>query len=219
MPTQKPTVLVIRHGETQWNRQERLQGRLDTPLTTTGFQQAQAVGAFHRARITEAPHVVFWVSPLGRAKQTASVLSDVWQVPYDDFQIVPDLAERSYGQWEGLSRQDIRQEYGTELDESSRNPWGFAMKGGESRAELDARLANWMDSLQPGPLHVAVTHSGCLRALRGLRTNDPLGVRLTYQEPQTTSILLEEFGVSVLDVPQSILEAAGCWGTGRTVWI
>ncbi len=87
-------VLIIRHGETQWNRQGKLQGRLDTPLTLNGVRQAMAVAAHHKRCIQETQDIQFWVSPLGRAKQTASILADLWEVPFNYFKENPALTER-----------------------------------------------------------------------------------------------------------------------------
>lgn len=219
LPSQMPKILVIRHGETQWNRQGRLQGRLDTPLTTDGFRQALAVGEYHRERVAAAGEICLWVSPLGRARQTASIVADTWRLPYDSFQVDAALSERSYGHWEGLSQSDIRATRGADFEENGRDPWSFAMDGGESRKQLAARLQTWVDGLAPGPLHIAVTHSGCLRALRGLYTNASLETMLSYDEPQTTSVLLYNGVEEVMDVPESLLSRLGCSDSGKTVWI
>lgn len=214
-----PNILVIRHGETQWNRQGRLQGRRDTPLTIDGFRQAMAVGEYHRDRVAEASERSLWVSPLGRARQTASVVADMWQLPFDSFQVDAALSERAYGQWEGLLQADIRATRGAEIEENDRNPWTYAMADGESRAQLVARLRKWLDGLPLGPLHIVVTHSGCLRALRGIYTNASVETILSYHEPQTTSVLLSDGAEELLHVPEALLSRFGCSGSGKTVWI
>ncbi|NUS70473.1 MAG: histidine phosphatase family protein, partial [Ensifer adhaerens] len=66
-----PSLILIRHGETQWNVAGRLQGRKDTPLTANGVRQALAIGLRLAERIAhEEKNLTFWVSPLGRARQT-----------------------------------------------------------------------------------------------------------------------------------------------------
>ncbi|MEL0003894.1 MAG: histidine phosphatase family protein, partial [Rhodospirillales bacterium] len=92
----------MRHGQTVWNVQKRLQGRRDSPLTALGVSQAQAFGA-RLAQIIEKPSAVQAVSsPLGRAWQTA-VLA-VSGMGADPSLIVLDdrLVEHAFGQWEGL---------------------------------------------------------------------------------------------------------------------
>lgn len=214
-----PRILVIRHGETQWNRAGRLQGRMDTPLTANGVRQAMAVGQHHLNRVDWSGPIRFWVSPLGRARQTASILADIWDVPFDDFAVDPALVERSYGQWEGLTQAEIRQTRGHEYEANQRDPFHFAMEGGESRVAVAARLSAWSQELDRNFLHVVVSHSGCLRSLRGLYTGASNETILAYREPQTASVLLEAGDETVIEVPEALLKAAGCTSQGHTVWI
>ena len=219
MNIQDRKVLIIRHGETQWNLQGKLQGRLDTPLTLNGVRQAMAIAVQHKSFIQETQDIQFWVSPLGRAKQTASILADLWEVPFSYFKEIPALAERGYGCWEGLSQEEIKATRAQEFESNSRDPWNFAMEGGESRAKLANRLHEWVEELSADSLHVAITHSGCLRSLRGLYTGVSLDVQLGYNEPQTTAVLLCEGREELIDVPSAVLTDFGCQGRGRTVWI
>lgn len=214
-----PRLLVIRHGETQWNRAGRLQGRLDTPLTANGVRQAMAVGEHLKNSGNWTAPIHFWVSPLGRAQQTASILADIWNVPFDQFETAPALVERSYGQWEGMTQAEIRQVRSAEFEANQLDPWHFAMADGESRSDLGLRLSAWSDALDCGSLHIVVCHSGCLRALRGIHTGASRETILAYREPQTASVLLEEGGETVIEVPVNTLAAAGCDNQGHTVWI
>lgn len=212
-------MLVIRHGETQWNRAGRLQGRLDTPLTANGVRQAMALGQHHLDRVGSTAPTRFWVSPLGRAQQTASILADIWDLPFDRFVVDPALVERSYGRWEGLTQAEIRQTRGHEFEANQRDPFHFAMEGGESRVAVAERLSAWSEGLDLDVLHVVVSHSGCLRSLRGLYTGASKETILAYREPQTTSVLLEAGSETVIDVPDAMLKAAGCASQGHTGWI
>lgn len=214
-----PRLLVIRHGETQWNRAGRLQGRLDTPLTANGVRQAMAVGQHHKDRVDGSAPIRFWVSPQGRARQTASILADIWDIPFDSFTHEAALVERSYGRWEGLTQEQIRQTRGDEFEANERDPWTFAMEDGESRVALGERLSIWSAGLERGPLHVVVCHSGCLRALRGLHTGASQETILAYREPQTAAVLLEAGRETMIEVPADTLAAAGCASQGHTVWI
>jgi broad specificity phosphatase PhoE len=214
-----PRLLVIRHGETQWNRSGRLQGRLDTPLTANGVRQAMAVAQHLKDRVGRAASKRFWVSPQGRARQTASILADLWGVPFDQFAPDPALVERSYGQWEGMTQAEIRQGRSGEFQANQADPWHFAMADGENRVELTSRLSAWSLALDREPLHIVVTHSGCLRTLRGIHTGASRETVLAYREPQTASVLLEAGGETMIEVPPHTLEALGCVGQGHTVWI
>lgn len=214
-----PSLILIRHGETQWNVAGRLQGRKDTPLTANGVRQALAVGLRLAERIAEGESLDFWVSPLGRARQTASILADTWSIPFDRFVEAPALAERSYGAWEGLAHDEIERDLADQYDAHSADPFDYSMPGGESRTALASRLEAWLDTLDRGRHHVVVTHSGCLRALRGIYTAASRDEILAYREPQTASFLLASGRETMLDIPASVLRALGCDGAGRTVWI
>lgn len=214
-----PTLLVIRHGETQWNVAGRLQGSRDTPLTVNGVRQAQAVAVRLSETVAQFEDPAFWVSPLGRARQTASILADIWALPFDRFAEVPRLAERNYGVWEGRLHGEIEQDLPDQYGAHVSDPWDYSMPDGESRTALTGRLLAWLKTLDPGRVHVAVTHSGCLRALRGLYTRAARAEILAYREPQTAAFLLTDGTERLLDVAPNLLRAFGCEGEGRTVWI
>lgn len=214
-----PTLLVIRHGETQWNVAGRLQGSRDTPLTVNGMRQAQAVAVRLSETVTSLTDAALWVSPLGRARQTASILADLWSRPFEHFVEEPLLAERCYGVWEGRLHGEIERDLPDQYTAHATEPWEYSMPGGESRTALTGRLRAWLRTLDPKRPHIAVTHSGCLRALRGIYTEAlPVDI-LAYREPQTSAFFLNGGSECMLSVPAATLRAFGCDGEGRTVWI
>jgi len=97
-------ILLIRHGETDWNSERRLQGHLDIALNAAGLRQAQALG---QALRNEALDAIF-SSDLGRAMQTAQAIAAGRGI---DVQIEPGLRERCYGAFEGLRHAEIRERY------------------------------------------------------------------------------------------------------------
>ena len=214
-----PTLLVIRHGETQWNVAGRLQGRMDTPLTANGTRQALAVAARVSETVSGLEAATFWVSPQGRARQTASILADTWSLPFATFVEAPSLMERGYGVWEGRTNSEIEADLPDQYRAHATDPWDYRMPGGESRTALTARLADWIATLDPSRPHVAVTHSGCLRALRGIYTRAARDVILGYREPQTSACLLDSSGETPLNASPALLRSLGCEGEGRTVWV
>lgn len=212
-----PTLLVIRHGETQWNVAGRLQGSRDTPLTANGVRQAQAVAVRLSETVAGLSDTAFWVSPLGRARQTASIFADIWSLPFECFGEEPLLAERCYGVWEGRLHSEIERDLPEQHDAHMYDPWDYSMPGGESRTMLTERLLAWLRTLDRNRPHVAVTHSGCLRALRGIYTRASPAEILAYREPQTSAFLLSAGSEHMLSVPTATLHAFGCEGEGRTV--
>lgn len=219
MTSDLPNLILIRHGETQWNVAGRLQGRQDTPLTANGVRQALAVGLGLSERIAALGQVAFWVSPLGRARQTASILSDIWSVSFERFAHDDALVERAYGVWEGRSRDEIKRDLPDQYHAHTADPLDYAMPQGESRTMLTNRLSTWLSRLDHHQTHVVITHSGCLRALRGIYSGASQETVMAYREPQTASFLLAPGLETQIDVPASILREFGCEGEGRTVWI
>lgn len=124
---------LIRHGETDWNRQNLYQGTTDVPLNDAGREQAEALAARLRGVVFDAAYT----SPLQRAAETARVVLRGTGVP-----LVPvrELAELSYGDWQGLA-----QERGGDDPELERrwreSPWTVRFPGGESLEEVRQRGA------------------------------------------------------------------------------
>lgn len=212
-----PDLIVIRHGETQWNIEGRLQGHKDTPLTHNGVRQARAVAIRLADTLTSRDNLQFWSSPLPRALQTASILADVWAVPYAQFKQTPDLMERSFGVWEGRTRAEIEHDFPDQYRNQQEAPWDYAMPQGESRNDLAARLHKWLASLEQNSTHIVVTHSGCLRALRSVYTKASPETVLAYCEPQTASFILSESKETIMEIQPALLQALGCEGAGTTV--
>ncbi|WP_336066322.1 histidine phosphatase family protein [Nitratireductor rhodophyticola] len=215
-----PPILLIRHGETQWNRHGRLQGRMDAPLTLNGTRQCLAVATAVEAHLRSLPpDRRFWVSPLGRARQTASILADCWSVDFERFVEAPEIAERAYGAWEGNTLSEVKAERPGEFDAHAADPWGYRVPGGESKDELFARIKAWLDHLDRRQAHVVVTHSGCFRALRAHYTGASRAMIDAYREPQTTAFLLQPAGEEEIVPSPSLLNTCGVAGTGHTVEI
>src|SRR5258708_2437049 len=100
-----PTVYYIRHGETDWNAEGRLQGGIDTPLNDLGLKQAAHAGGiladlFARHR-RSASDLAFVASPLQRARRTMDLVRSELELAPGDYAIDDRLREIGYGQWEG----------------------------------------------------------------------------------------------------------------------
>jgi probable phosphoglycerate mutase len=163
------TVLLVRHGETEWNRARRYQGWLDSPLTPEGIAQAEAIG--HRLRLMpEAAEAEIIASPLGRARHTAAIVAECLSDTRGHRPIRLDerLREISLGSWDGLDKRDIRRR-APELftGEDSRWEWYFRSPDGETYDAFAGRIAAFLADLGPDPV-IAVCHGVVTRVLRGL---------------------------------------------------
>ena len=147
-------MLLVRHGESQWNAEGRWQGRADPPLSDLGRRQA-----FHAAARVGAVDVIC-ASPLVRALHTARIISE--QVGVGPVVVEADLAERDAGEWQGLTRAQIEASWPGYLD-ADRRPPGYEVHEHlvvRARAALD-RVAAEFD----GADVLVVTHGGLIGAL------------------------------------------------------
>lgn len=159
-------IFFVRHGETAWNREGRLQGRADSPLTLRGVQLCLAYGDFLESALAgTAPEAIgFYVSPMGRTRQTASLLADALGVPLAAFAVDPLLAEHDVGELEGLDWDEIEDRHG--LTREIWRRWDTRAPGGESRLDVLGRARRWLGESRRLDVAVVVSHGGLSRALR-----------------------------------------------------
>ncbi|MEX0311357.1 MAG: histidine phosphatase family protein [Tateyamaria sp.] len=154
-----PELLILRHGETEWNRAGRMQGAADSPLTDRGRAHAAAQGRLLSAR--DLRGWLFWTSPLGRCRATADIAlgphaSDVCE----DARLV----EITLGSWTGKLRTEIAAEVPQLFDHDGGMDWYDHAPGGEGLEALYARTGTFLADLS-GP-SVIVTHGITSRMLR-----------------------------------------------------
>jgi probable phosphoglycerate mutase len=166
-------LLVVRHGETEWNLQGRMQGQQDSPLTPLGLQQARQLAR----RLRDVPHLALSSSDLGRAHQTARCVAD--ETKQD---IVSDkgLRERTFGIFEGLTNAEIRVKHPDLYVPFSKRDPHFAMPGGESAAQFRERCLGTLRAIaerHEGQRVVVVTHGLVLDAVYRAATGMPIEVQ------------------------------------------
>jgi broad specificity phosphatase PhoE len=158
-------IYLLRHGQTAFNREGRLQGHVDSPLTELGEAQARAAGATLRGLIGDLSGWSLVSSPLGRARRTAELVGEALgrMAPVAE----PRLIELSFGDWDGGLRADLEARHPEAFGETG---WAFRAPLGESFEAASGRMADWLASLPPeGERRViAVTHGVAGRVLRGV---------------------------------------------------
>jgi probable phosphoglycerate mutase len=162
-----PVIYYIRHGETSWNAEGRLQGAQDVPLNDLGRKQAASAGAilgdlFARDGRSEAS-LAFVASPLGRARSTMELVRGSLKLPPHDYAIDDRLREIGYGEWEGSTLAQMQAEDPEVFARRQAEKWTVSPPGGESYAEVQARVDAWYRQLTADT--VAVAHGGTARAL------------------------------------------------------
>ncbi len=171
-------IYLVRHGETEWNAQGRFQGQLDSPLTQLGISQAQACGQ----RIAQLGIVLdqFLASPLGRTRQTASIIAACG--PFPEVRFDARLSEASVGSWDGLTHTEITARWPGSLEGTSQFDWFFRSPDCESYEAILARTEDWLSGLQGKVL--AVSHGLLGRFIRGAYLGLPREDALCLPVPQ-----------------------------------
>ena len=154
-------LLFIRHGETDWNLQQRFQGQIDVPLNRTGVAQAERVAA----RLAGDPHDALVASDLARARETAAPLASAWRVAAS---YLEGLREQSFGILEGLDVPTIKAHHADLWARWLEHRGDFALPGGESLRQFHTRVLATVRELaeaHPGRRLAVVTHGGVLDML------------------------------------------------------
>lgn len=159
------TLYLVRHGETDWNREARYQGQRDVPLNDAGRVHARRNGRVLRAIVDESPDIDFVSSPLIRAIETMRIMRSELALDPDGFRIDGELRELHYGHWEGELAADLPRTDPVGVAEKLRDPFGWRPRGGESYQDLGKRTAHWLQTLTRDA--IAVTHGGVSRVARG----------------------------------------------------
>jgi probable phosphoglycerate mutase len=149
-------IILVRHGQTEWNRVERFRGRADVPLNETGLSQAEATG--QRVAAEWTPSAVY-SSPLSRAVMTAEAIARHFDLPV---QVHPGLADIDYGEWQGLTPDEVRERWPAALHAWYKEPETARIPGGETLAGLRARgmsAVNELAAKHAGQTIVLVGHT------------------------------------------------------------
>jgi probable phosphoglycerate mutase len=191
------TLLLLRHGETEWNVARRYQGQLDSPLTERGIAQAEAIGR----RILELPEfdaAPVVASPLGRARQTAAIICARRRSPA--FGTDERLREITLGSWDGLFRDEIAARSPGIFEKHGPYEWYFHSVDGERYDGFHARLAAFLQDALTRPMLIIVAHGVVSRVLRGLYAGLPRNAALSLPVPQDRIFRLSEGRIEELQV-------------------
>ena len=151
-------LIIIRHGETLWNVEGKKQGQLNSPLTPLGIKQAKALAQ----RLTEESFTALYSSDLGRAYETAEHIA-----ARTDHKIFSDqrLRERNFGIFQGLTDEQIENEYPVEYNSYLTNRVDYVIPDGESLRQFYVRVTVFLENLTArydGQIITIVTHGGVI---------------------------------------------------------
>ena len=151
--------MLVRHGQSTWNREHRIQGQLDPPLSTEGRRQAELVGRRLAGRRIEG----FYASDLKRAWETAQAIgAAIGHAP----EASPGLREIYLGEWEGLRTDELAQRFPDAWARWNEEPDWDLVPGGEGAEPFESRVAAALDAIFERHTHgdvLVVTHGGVIQ--------------------------------------------------------
>lgn len=163
----RPVLYYVRHGLTTWNAEGRLQGRHDVPLIARGRSQAVRCGGILAdlfARDGRKPEDCGYASsPLMRARETMEVVRAALGLAPDGYAADERLVEIAFGDWEGLTYDDVLKRDPNIVATREHNKWTFRPPGGETYVEVAERVGAWFATLDKDT--VVTAHGGTARAL------------------------------------------------------
>ena len=183
-----PIWMLVRHGETEWNAEHRIQGHSDAPLSAVGIEQAQLLAS----RLNDTPLAAAYSSDMARASKTAEIIVAGHGI---DVQEMFDLRERNYGQWEGKTQAQWQAADPEGFAFWKRAPEEYVPPGGESLDQVLARSSRAVARIKeehPGDEGLLVVgHGAALLVL----TAHLLGMPLTFRN----NLALSNTSLSVID--------------------
>lgn len=171
LPINFDRLYFIRHGETDWNAQGRMQGQQDVPLNPKGHEQAANAGKTLRNLIGPNPVTIardfdFYASPLYRTRQTMEIARHQMGLPLQPYTLDDRLKEITFGRWEGLTWDEVKARDPEMAAERVADKWGFVPPEGESYAMVAERIRPWFKTITGDC--VVVSHGGVARVFMAL---------------------------------------------------
>ncbi|MBE3894773.1 histidine phosphatase family protein [Vibrio parahaemolyticus] len=157
-------IFVLRHGETEFNADKKLQGHCNSSLTSKGSDQARRVGTTLKQYVENRPFRVY-SSTLGRALQTSQIVCEELNYPYENLNKEPRLKEFSLGEWEQRTIPSLEQEIPNLL---AQNDWYLQAPNCETYESVRERLSSWLSDVAHDEDIVVVSHGLTGIVLRGL---------------------------------------------------
>ncbi|HCG8517694.1 TPA: histidine phosphatase family protein [Vibrio parahaemolyticus] len=157
-------IFVLRHGETEFNADKKLQGHCNSSLTSKGSDQARRVGTTLKQYVENRPLRVY-SSTLGRALQTSQIVCEELNYSYENLNKEPRLKEFSLGEWEQRTIPSLEQEIPNLL---AQNDWYLQAPNCETYESVRERLSSWLSDVADDEDIVVVSHGLTGIVLRGL---------------------------------------------------
>ena len=187
------TLILVRHGESEWNRAGRIQGQINSPLTDLGINQAKAIREY-LSGILLNQQLEIYTSPLDRALQTAEIIAQGIEYPSRKIIIEERLNDFNVGEISGTFGWDkVAEIFPEQAQLRLQDPMRFHPSGGESGAEFEARLRSLLEDLKDdGTLKLMVSHGIVNKFIRGILKKLSGKEMVELGESQNTIYRLEQ---------------------------
>ena len=201
------TLILVRHGESEWNRAGRIQGQINSPLTDLGINQAKAIREY-LSGILLNQQLEIYTSPLDRALQTAEIIAQGIDYPSRKIIIEERLNDFNVGEISGTFGWDkVAEIFPEQAQLRLQDPMRFHPSGGESGAEFEARLRSLLEDLKDdGTLKLMVSHGIVNKFIRGILKNLSGKEMVELGESQNTIYRLEQGEETEIKIPRTIRE-------------
>lgn len=181
---------LIRHGQTDWNQEKRMQGQHETDLTPLGERQAIALGE----RLEDVDFDLVFSSPQRRAMKTTQLILGKRR---DNLPIIPDdaLKEILMGDWQGILIDDLMERFPEEIDLFWHHPEQYKREGCETYDEVRKRAGQFMERTaaeNPGKTILVVTHGALLKTLYTYFKYQPISEIAHAVHPLSTAMAIVE---------------------------
>ena len=199
------TLILVRHGESEWNRAGRIQGQINSPLTDLGINQAKAIREY-LSGILLNQQLEIYTSPLDRALQTAEIIAQGIEYPSRKIIIEERLNDFNVGEISGTFGWDkVAEIFPEQAQLRLQDPMRFHPSGGESGAEFEARLRSLLEDLMDDvTLKLMVSHGIVNKFIRGILKNLSGKEMVELGESQNTIYRLEEGEETEIKIPPTI---------------
>lgn len=160
-----PLVYIVRHGQTDWNAENRLQGQADTDLNALGREQASRNGLMLAELIDDPERFDFVASPMRRTRETMELIRAAMNLDRYAYRTDPRLVEVNFGDWQGFTYAELEANQPGISRQRGLDKWNFQPPGAaaESYQMLFERIRPWLKELDRDT--VCVTHGGVIRTL------------------------------------------------------
>ena len=186
-------IVLIRHGETEWNCEGRKQGRGDSDLTAKGRNQAKLIGiALLNSGILSNEFRII-CSPLGRTRTTAELICDQANIAKSKIEFDDVLMESDHGDWEGKTIDEIEKEYPGAISKRLKDQWNVRFPRGESYGDLECRIQGWLDGINKDETTIVITHDMISRVIRKVYLGCSVNQCLAFRHSQNTYYTLYNF--------------------------